>query len=91
MSLRVKGFIGSLFRAMEIVRSFPVRLAEWTPWASARRRSGRRAASLLSGGPLLDTGARLVSESVKNRYQNKHSELALEFTRAGFDPPSRAR
>jgi len=78
-----------LYRALETVRSLPVRLANWSPWFGAHGGAGREAASLLAGAALLDQHGRLVSDALQRRYLGKHSALSLAYVQAGFDPPRR--
>ncbi|MBI5095907.1 MAG: 50S ribosome-binding GTPase [Candidatus Hydrogenedentes bacterium] len=89
ITLRAKGLVGSVFRIIEGLRSLPIRIAAWSPWLPGKDGPGRQAASLMSGLTLVDEHAHLVSETVRSQYLNKHSELALRFVQAGFDPPDR--
>ena len=89
ISVRAKGFIGSIYRMFETIRALPVRLAAWSPWLGARGMAGRQAASMLSGATLLDEHTRLVSDAVRRRYLDKHSELSLRMAQADFEAPDR--
>jgi predicted GTPase len=88
MSLRTKGFTGTLFRIMEMFRSLPARLPEWLPWNAMREGGGRRAAALLTDDTLVTDDLHLVPESVLDACQAFQSEVAFALERAGFDPPS---
>ncbi len=86
-SLRSKGFVGTLFRAVEAIRSLPARLPAMLPWNSLNDSTGQRAAALLTEQNLLEDEPDLISEAVSTAYRNLQSEVSLACVRAGFDPP----
>ncbi len=87
VSLRAKGFTGTLFRALEALRSLPARLPALLPWAALRGGSGRRVAAMLSEEALINDDIHLVGDILLSAYRARQSELALAFAKAGLDPP----
>jgi len=84
IGLRAKGVVGTLYRVLEALRTLPARMSgwlRWTPYASA----GRQAASLLTEQSLLSEDIDIASPDVRDCYGQYHSELAVQFARAGFD------
>lgn len=89
ITLRAKGLVGTLFRLFEGLRLLPTRIAGWLPGLAKGGRAGRHAAALLADAADLHDGLWLTPNALQPRYLGKHSELSLEFARAGFDPPQR--
>ena len=86
MGLRSKGFVGTVYRLVEALRSFPARMAGWLPRAIGGKESaGRRAASLLSNKDLFDDDLQVASDEIAAFYRARQSEVALAFVRAGFE------
>jgi len=86
VSLRAKGIVGGIMRAVEIVRTLPARMVNWLPFGG-RRAAGHQAAELLSDHELLNENVDLAAGQIANLYVSKHSELHLDFAKAGFDLP----
>ncbi len=80
-SLRAKGVVGTLYRIVEAIRSFPAHMGEWLPFLG-RRAAGREAAALLSGGMAQDAG--LLTQDCEPIYSVHRSELDLAFAQSGF-------
>ena len=87
MSLRTKGLVGACFRLFEAIRSMPARLPSLLPWNALRENTGRQAAALLADQELFTEHIVLATESILAKYRARHGEIALAFTRAGFDAP----
>jgi len=84
ISLRSKGFVGALFRAVEAMRALPARLAYWSPWPIASG-AGHRAARLLGENNLLDGTLDLGSDALRRSFDSHTSEARLALAQAGFD------
>ncbi len=84
ISLRSKGVIGALFRAVEAMRALPARLAGWTPW-SLKSGAGHRAARLLGEDSLLDGALDLGSDELRRSFESHASQARLAMAQAGFD------
>lgn len=88
-AIRAKGFVGTLYRAMEGLRSLPARLSAWVPKVG-HFSAGRYAASLLTGRRDESDKTRraaLASPELDTLYRTQHSGLALAMAHAGFDHP----
>jgi energy-coupling factor transporter ATP-binding protein EcfA2 len=86
MNLRAKGFMGTLFRFVETIRTLPVRLTGRL-WIG-RRGFGRQAASALANESLFQEDVDVVSETIEAAYSTKRSDVNLAMARAGFAPLS---
>jgi len=84
ISLRSKGLVGMLFRAVEAVRALPARLAGWTPWSTGSG-VGHRAARLLGEQGLFDAAFDLGSDELRRHYESQASAARLALAQAGFD------
>jgi GTPase SAR1 family protein len=85
IGLRAKGFVGTLYRVVEAVRTFPARMSGWLPWTS-RSSAGHQAARLLSEVEVESEDAAVAVAEIEGLYKTKQSELSLAFAQAGFDP-----
>ena len=86
MGLRSKGFVGTVYRLAEAIRSLPARMAGWLPRVMGGKESaGRRAASLLSSKELFNDDLQVASDEIAAFYRARQSEVALAFVRAGFE------
>jgi len=86
IGLRAKGVVGTLYRALEALRTLPARVANWTVWG-ARHTTGKQAAALLGDRQLFAEEIDIASGAVRAAYANHHSHVALAFAQAGFDLP----
>lgn len=83
VSLRAKGFTGTVFRMVEALRSLPARVASMASFWPGRG-AGHQAASLLSENGVVDSELRLTSNALQQAYADQRSELGLRFAKAGF-------
>lgn len=86
IGLRAKGIVGTLYRALEALRTLPARAANWFS-LGARFTAGKQAAALLGEQPLFAEEMDIASDAIRAAYANHHSHVALEFAKAGFDLP----
>lgn len=84
VSLRAKGIVGNLLRLVETVRTLPTRLSSWS-LLGLKTGAGQRAASLLTSKELLEDVDVVPTGALKSLYLSRHSEIALEMAKAGFD------
>ena len=88
MIMRAKGITGSLYRLVEAARALPARISGWSPWRAAG--SGKNAAAMLTGKELFQDDLNIAGDEISRLYGAHHSEIALAFAKAGFDPPADA-
>jgi hypothetical protein len=83
VSLRGKGLVGTLYRAVEALRSFPARMAGWLPWV-VRGGAGQQAAALLTDRDLFADDVAGVSDVLEAEYREGRSKLGVALAQAGF-------
>ncbi len=83
-SLRTKGVVGTLYKVLEVIRTLPARMIQWSPWSMSGG-IGHRAATLLSKDTDAETTMLLDSPELKRIFLEKESELGVLLARAGFD------
>ncbi len=86
LSLRAKGIVGTCYRLIEAARSLPARISGWSPWRAVGG-GGKQAAALLTEKDLFQDDLNIASDEIGHLYDAHHSEIALAFAKAGFDPP----
>lgn len=84
LSVRSKGVVGSLYKVLEVVRSLPARMTQWSPWSMSSG-MGQRAATLLSKDDVAEVDVTLESAELKRLFLEKESELGVLLAKAGFD------
>lgn len=86
ISLRAKGVVGTVYRALEAIRTLPARATNWFAFG-ARLTTGKQAAALLSEQPLFAEEIDIAGEAIRAAYANHHSHVSLAFACEGFDLP----
>jgi len=90
ISLRAKGVIGTLFHAVEMLRTIPVRLMRWLP--GSRSHDGLHAADTLASNRLLDSQVVLLEQPLRDLFAKVDSQLQLKLVQAEFErTPSEAK
>ncbi len=83
-SVRTKGVVGTLYKVLEVVRTLPARMMQWSPWSMSSG-IGQRAATLLSKDDAPATALTLDSAELKQLFLQKESELGVLLAKAGFE------
>ncbi|MCL4215644.1 MAG: hypothetical protein KJ052_01345, partial [Candidatus Hydrogenedentes bacterium] len=87
VSVRAKGIVGTVYRLLEAARTLPARMVGWLP-RFGRGGAGRQAAELLSHADAISDDLDLGTLDIRRKFNVRHSEVALAFARADFDPIS---
>lgn len=89
VGLRAKGIVGTCYRVLEGIRTFPARIAGWFSWGK-RGKGGHQAAALLADKALFAHDLELASDELRAFYRSRRSELAPALVRAGLAPGDEA-
>lgn len=83
-SLRAKGIVGTLWRVLLTLQTFPARLAGWLPGGRGRG-DGHQAARLLTAEGLLEENLSWAASKLDTHYARGLSEAHLTMAEAGFE------
>lgn len=89
-SVRTKGVVGTLYKLLEVLRTLPARMMQWSPWSMSSG-IGQRAATLLSKDNASTASLTLESPELKQLFLQKESELGVLLAKAGFDSDSKSQ
>lgn len=83
VSVRSKGLVGTLYRALEAARTLPARISTWSPFRSGGHGSG--AAALLTNHDLIGSEFDVATPALEDVYRNTESKAHLDLSRNGFE------